>query len=186
MEHDKIIQTWLDYCRKVLPEEWTVTRAESVSGKDGPRPPKPYLTLKIISGPRKLTLDDNVCFNGKSEGSRNFNLVGIRGYTLSIKSFGIDYIDALEDVSTCLDDPDLNTFLKQEADIAITNKGDVIDVSALLETGYERRGSLDIIFNSSKNKETSIGLIENVEVSGSISSNGNEDPIETSNIINKE
>ena len=170
MKHNTIIQAWLDYCNQVLPDEWTVTRAEEVTGKDAPRPVGPYITLKIISGPRKLTLDDETRFNGKDSGSRNFNLVGQRAYTLSIKSFRAGHNDALSDISTCLDDPDFYELLKEKACIAITNKGDVLDISGMLDTGFEGRSSLDIFFNSSNNKETGIGLIEGVQVEGKLES----------------
>jgi hypothetical protein len=168
MTHDELIQTWIDYCRQVLPDEWTITREEETSGRDAPRPPKPYLTLKIISGPRQLTMDDELRFNGNSTGNRNYNLVGQRAYTISFKAYGEGYVDALHDLSMGTDDPDLNEFLKTTGDIAVTNRGNVSDISGLLETGFERRASLDIIFNSSHNKETGIGLIETVKITGEL------------------
>ena len=190
MKNKVIYQAWLDYCRAVLPNEWTLTRAESISGKDGPRPAKPYLTLKLLSGPSKKTIDDPLVFNGEIEGEKNFDLVGIRGYTLSIQAFGREekdeHVDALEDISTCLDDPDLKQILRDKANIGISSKGDVLDLSSLVETGFEGKASLDIAFNSSNNKETNVGLIENVEVSGQSSQNANEDPINSSITINKE
>lgn len=183
MTYEQIILAWINYAREVLPEHWTITRAESISGNDGPRPPKPYVTLKIISGPRQPTLDDVNIYDEQSE---SFYLVGFRGYTISFKSYGEGFSDALEEISTYLDDPEFSAILKQEADIAITSKGNVVDISAQLETGYERRASLDITFNSSNNKKSRVGLIEKVEVKGSISSNRNEAPITTNNEINKE
>lgn len=183
LKHNTILKSWFDYCKKVLSEEWTVTFEEETFNSDGARPPKPYVTLKIISGPRKLALDDNLV----NTSGNKFELVGQRGYTLSIKSYGTDYIDGLEDLSTCLDDPDNWEKLKSDADIAIVDRGDVSDISAKLETGFERRATLDIIFNSSNNKLTNIGPIEGVEVSGSIK---NEDGTKTVNtnmpIITKE
>lgn len=168
MKASTIIQAWLDYCNQVLPDEWTVTRAEEVTGKDAPRPAGPYITLKIISGPRKLSLGDELRFNGKESGDRNFNLVGQRAYTLSIKSFRSGHADALEEISTCLDDPDFYQILKDKGCIAVTNRGDVIDITSPLDTGFEGRSSLDIFFNSSNNKETGVGLIEGVEIKGEL------------------
>lgn len=173
MKHDKILNAWYNYCEKVLSSDWTIAFSEAISGANGERPPKPYVTLKIISGPRKLGLDDEL----RQEGDK-FYLVGQRAYTLSIKSFGTDFIDGLEDLSTCLDDPDYWEALKEEADIAVTDRGDVSDISAKLETGFEKRATLDIIFNSSNNKITNIGPIESVEVTGSLK---NEDDSKTVN-----
>ena len=185
MKHETIIQAWIDYSKKVLSSDWTITRAEEVTGKDAPRPSGSYITIKTISGPRKLTLDDELRFNGKSEGESNYNLVGQRAYTLSIKAFRAGHNDALQDLSTCLDDPDLCAFLKEKADIAITNKGDVIDISGVLETGFEGRSSLDIIFNSSNNKETNVGLIERIVVTGEITTESGKKINTNSGNINK-
>lgn len=185
MNREKIIQAWLDFCNQVVPDEWTVTRAEEVTGRDAPRPQGPYLTLKIISGPRKLTLDDEMRFNGKEEGSCNFNLVGQRAYTISVKAFRAGHADVLEEISACLEDPDFADLLRKKACIAITNRGDVIDISAQLETGYEGRSSIDIFFNSVNNKETKVGLIEGVEIQGSLESDTGKE-INTNQTINKE
>lgn len=177
MNSNTITQAWLDYCNNVLGDEWTVTLAESLVGQDAPRPNGPYITLKIISGPRKLTLDDEVRFNGQTEGDSSFSLVGQRAYTLSIQAFRSGHSDALELLSTCLDDPDHYEELKARADIAITNRGDVIDISGKLETGWESRSSIDIIFNSSNNKPIGIGILEGVKISGELET-------ETGKIIN--
>jgi len=175
MNSDKIISAWIEYCRSVLPDEWTITRAEEVTGKDAPRPVGPYLTLKIISGPGKLSIDDELRFNGKESGERNFNLVGQRAYTLSIKAFRSGHGDALEELSACIEEPDLYSMLRERADISVTRRGPVIDISGMLDTGFEGRSSLDIFFNSSNNKETSVGIIESVQVEGKIKTeDGNE------------
>jgi hypothetical protein len=186
MKFNQIIQAWIDYCNQVLPDEWTVTRAEEVTGKDAPRPQGPYITLKIISGPRKITMDDELRFNGKSEGKNNFNLVGQRAYTLSVKSFRAGHNDALSDISTYLDDPDFCEILKEKACISVTNKGDVLDISGLIDTGFEGRSQLDIFFNSSNNRETRVGLIENVEIEGETRNEGFGNIINTNQTINKE
>lgn len=185
MNRETIIQAWVDLCNQVLPDEWTVTRAEEVTGKDAPRPVGPYITLKIISGPRRLTIVDETRFNGQENGSSNFDLVGQRAYTLSIKAFRAGHNDALESIATCLDDPDFYQLLKDKACISVTRIGDVLDISAKLETGFEGRSSLDIFFNSVNNKETNIGLIEGVEIEGSLESDTGK-TINTNQTINKE
>ncbi len=187
MTRKEIYQAWIDYCKLVLPE-WTITRAEQMTGKDGPRPDKPYLTLKIIAGPGRLAIDDNLIPIAGTDDS--FNMTSLRSSTLSIRSFGRndyeEHIDALELLSTCLSDPDKNVPLKKDNKIGIGIRGPVVELNGLVETGYEHQGSVDIGFNSVHNKVANIGSIENVEVSGSISGNANDDPIETNSVINKE
>ena len=77
-------------------------------------------------------------------------------------------MDALNDIETCLEEPDLWEQLKKDADISVQSTTGVSDISAKLETGFEKRATLDIIFNSSNNKVTNIGPIESVEVSGTL------------------
>jgi len=158
-----IQKAWYDYLNSVLPEEVTVVFAEELENEGGPRPQKPYVTLKLISGPRHLTLDDEIRFSGN-----NAALVGQRAYTLSVQSFGADHIDYLNDISTYLDDPNKFSKLKSDADIAVTNRGAVLDISQQIGTAFERRASLDIIFNSSNNKPIDIEVIENVSISGTL------------------
>ena len=129
--------------------------------------------------------DDEMRFNGKSQGSKNFNLVGQRAYTLSVKAFRAGHNDALSDISTYLDDPDFCELLKEKACIAITNKGDVLDISGPIDTGFEGRSQLDIFFNSSNNKDTGIGLIEGVRIEGELETDSGK-IINTNVDINKE
>lgn len=165
MLSETILTAWRNFCNNVLPadENWTVVYSEEISGRDAPRPQKPYLTLKIISGPRKVHEDD---LRKNDDGT--FEIVGQRAFTLSLQAYGPNCLDRLDDLSIALDDPDHFYQLKQDADIAVTNRGNVLDVSTKLATGYEKRGSLDIVFNSSKNKVTEIDRIEGVEISGEV------------------
>lgn len=168
MKRSVIMQAWIDHFRDALPEIWTITQEEEILNADSPRPPKPYITLKIISGPGRITIDDEMVLNKKDK----HTLVGQRSYTISAKAFGQDYMDGLNDASTVLDDPDFWENLRDKAQIAVTGRTSVIDISAKLETGFERRASLDIFFNSVNNKETNIGTIEKVVVSGQIETEG--------------
>jgi len=165
MQRSVIEKAWFDYCENVLSEEWTVTFAESISGANGARPPKPYVSLKVISGPRRISIDDNHTFEDDQ-----VHLVGQRGYTVSIKAYGQEYIDGLNDIETCVEDPEFWEQLKNDADISVQSTAGILDISSKLETGFEKRASLDIIFNSSNNKITNIGPIESVEVSGTMES----------------
>lgn len=165
MDNNVIIQAWIDYCASVLGNDWTITRAEEVTGRDAPRPVGNYLTLKVISGPGRITIDDELRYDTPRDA---FNLVGQRSYTLSIQAFRAGNSDALNLLSSKLGDPDFYDQLKVDADISVTNKGSVTDISAQLETGFESRSAIDIFFNSSNNIETGIGTLEKVEISGEL------------------
>lgn len=184
MKNKKILKAWFDYVNSVVPDNCIVTFAEELDGKGAPRPPLPYVTLKLVSGPGHLTLDDEYRINE----SGKYSLVGQRSYSLSVQIYGsscdddFDHIDILSDISTYLDDLDKRDQLRADADIAVTSKGTAADISRLLGAGFERRGSLDIGFNSSNNKETNVGTIEHVEIIGTIES---AQTITTNQIINK-
>lgn len=179
MNNETILQAWLSYCQAILGEDWTVTFAEQLG--NSPRPPKSYVTLKLINGPGRFHEDDL----RKDPADGNLYLVGQRNYTLSIQSYGPGHIDELENLSTSLDEPDNFYQLKDDANIAVTNRGNVLDVSTRLPNGYESHGSLDIVFNSSKNKVTGIEKIEGVEISGEVNDEV-KTVIETQQTINKE
>jgi len=169
--YNVILQAWIDYCKAVLAPEITVCIAEESVGQDSPRPPKPYVTLKIIAGPGLITRDDELRFNEDSP-EKIHDLVGQRSYTISMKAYGENFNDILNDISTYLDDDDKREILRDAAKIAVTNKGTVVDISGQLPTGFEKRASLDIFFNSSQNKETQVGIIEGVEIAGQLTTDG--------------
>lgn len=178
MLQSNILRAWYLYAKECVPNNWTVTYAKQTD--DSPRPPKPYLTLNIIAGPRPLTMDDELRYIDDDEFG---SLVGQRSHTLSIQAYGDGFNDILSKIQSFLDDPDKRDLLR-EADIAVTSKGAITDISRALSTGYEHRASLDIVFNSSNNLLTGIGPIEKVEITGALDT-GNS-TIETSHIINKE
>jgi len=155
-------KAWYDFVKSVVPSPWTVTFADQKD--DAPRPPKPYLTLKIITGPQKKMLKDIKRFIPGENNDQAF-LVGLRSYSLSIQAYGADFDDALGDVITLLDEPDKRQILRN-SDIGSIVAGGILDISQRLPTGFESRASLDITFVSSNTKETGIGYIDTVVIGG--------------------
>lgn len=154
---------WRDWIVSQVPTECKVIYAEPISGGDGPRPPKPYITLKIISGPRARGFDEL----RRKPNSDVFQVGGLRQYTLSIQAFGLGGYDMLGDLVSRMDDPYAS--VEKSRVVAIVDRGDVVDISSLLETGYETRAALDVIFHAAKNLDTSIKPIERVRIGGTLS-----------------
>lgn len=179
MLQDNIKKAWFNFVKASVPSEWTVTYSDQKD--DAPRPPKPYITLKIISGPKPKMLKDIKMFVA---GNDNSFLVGERRYTLSIQAYGADFNDALGDIITYLSDDDKRDALRA-ADIGSVVSNGILDISKRLPTGFESRASLDILFNSSNTKETGIGTIENVTISGELETEDGT-VIETNQTINQE
>lgn len=179
MLQDNIKTAWFTFIKEVVSSEWAVTYADQKD--DAPRPPKPYLTIKIVSGPKAMMIRETKQF---ISGEDSAFLVGQRSYSLSIQAYGADFNESLGDIITCLDDPDKRQILR-DADIGGINKGGIIDISSRLPTGFESRASLDILFNSSNTKSTGIGSIETANITGEMETPGGT-IIETNQTITKE
>ena len=80
---DKLVTVWVRYCNLVLGDGWVVTQSEAIVGKGAVRPKKPYLTLKIISGPNDYTIDDELIVD-----SNGFQQIfSQKSFTISIQAF---------------------------------------------------------------------------------------------------
>lgn len=186
MKSNEIIKAWMNYAITLFPD-YTVIHSEELAGKDGPRPKLPYMSLKLIAGPTMNTIDSQY----RKNSSRNFDLISRERYTLSVQVFGsneddsFEYLDVLKSFKNQLDSPDRLEQLRSEGDIGIQNRGSVRDISMKMQTGYERRATLDIIFLSSDISDIGLTSIESVEISGSLNSEDGSSEIETNQTINK-
>lgn len=151
---------WFNFVSIAIKDEFpdhSVIFAES----DGPRPDKPYLTLKV-TGPARVTTTDPKVYNADAD---KFRFETWRRYNLSIQSYGVSHLDVLDDIILGSQNPDFKQNLT-DCDIGVEIRGNIIDLSDKHSTGWERRGSLDISFLASKIKLTNIGTIESTEISG--------------------
>lgn len=162
--HSQIKSAWYEFVSQNVAPEVTVVFAEAVTGNPSPRPPKPYVTIKVISGPIATGLDEYRLNVGGT-----FDVTGLRKYTVNLQAFGVEAYDILATLQTLIDNREKRAVLTDQADISVVNRGAVTDLSELLETGYESRASLDITFNSSTAIDTEITPIEKAAVSGTIS-----------------
>lgn len=173
MTRNCIETAWYEFVRNFTTvENLTVIFADELSPNtgQGPRPPRPYVTLKIISGPEPVYQFDDFRFNSATN---KFEICGLRQYSISIQSFGVDAIEALSELQMKLDLPEaIQCFHESDADISIVNKGPVTNISSLLETGFEDRASMDVVFNTTKSVESDPGIIEKIDFEGTLE-NGN-------------
>jgi hypothetical protein len=162
MARGDIERAWFRWLEARKHEDFNIVFSEELSRTDAPRPRPPFITLKLISGPRTKGSDD------LRRVGNGFKITGLRQYTLSIQAFGEGGYDALEDYVTRLDDQLEAADLRRDVGIGIVSRGDVVDISALLETGYERRAQLDVIFSCSTEVDAVAAPIERVSVGGTI------------------
>ena len=172
----KILTTWLRAIRQLLSDNSvTIIFAE----QPGPRPEKPYISLKLLAGPSPLGSFDD--FRRDETTQNRFVISGMRQYTLNIQVFGPDSLAIVDQVQTLMDSPNIFPLLRNDdVDLAVVERGGVDDISELLDTGYEARVSMDVVFNAAVNVVVDPGTIESVEWSGEIE---NGDTIEVSGTV---
>ena len=178
---ETIENTWFDVIKTIVSNDFkktfpgnapnfTVVFSEKLFARDtinvnDPRPPKPYITLKLISGPITKGSFDEI---RPIPGTTKSTLSGERQYTMNIQTYGEGGVDALNLIQTIMDSTTYRAKFKNDADISIISRGTVTDISALLDTGFEVRATLDVVFNTSVNIEIETGAIEDVCISGTL------------------
>lgn len=126
--------------------------------ENSPRPALPYLTLFLNSlvqiGNDYVPRPDNV---GELE------IVGDREFTLQIQSYGGDPITLLENIRSSLQKETVLATLRANG-IVFVQQNPITDITALLDTEFENRASMDILFRIAQIDDDNHGLIETVEV----------------------
>lgn len=122
------------------------------------RPPKPYISLHIIGGPRMIGCDDEVV---DPIDSKVF-LIGMRELSLSCNFFGENAYAELGRVQESLGLPTaVEMFLKDN--IVFVSDTGIKDLSALMENRFESRAQMDLKFRlTNKVKDYDSTVIESV------------------------
>ena len=132
-----------------------------------PLPARPCVTLRLIQGPNRLGTSDNYC--PKGDGSDDFVVGGHRSMILSVQVFGdLKIMDPVafqlaSDLNASLSKVTVTDVLRTYG-IAVSDPGDVSDISALEETEYEDRAQFDVSLIVAENVEDRPGVIETYEV----------------------
>ena len=125
---------------------------------NAPRPDLPYVTLSMLSfsqvGWDYIPRPDT---NGDAE------LTGDREFTLQMQAFGDNAFGILEDIRTSLQKPSVLDTLRDDG-IVFVNQNEITNVTALLDTEWEPRASMDIQFRVAQTAEDDLGKIETVEL----------------------
>lgn len=159
---DNILSRWYN----VLTDLVNDNSVSIIYGReDGHRPPKPYIVMELIAGGSTNGGFDDV--RKKTTNNADYYISGTRQYTLNLQAFGGDSMFLLDKIMTLLDKPNISESLQDaNVDISIVNRGEITDISQLLETSIEARYSLDIIFNAAVNETVTIGTIGTVDIDG--------------------
>lgn len=146
----------------------TTTEAIDVTvifaNQNAPRPDKPYATILIVS---------NVALGGRDEQRSTdsdgiMTLTGLRRMTLSINIFGEGALDYMEQARNSLNKQTVLDDFFWADDIAIINKGEIQNLTLLLETIYEPRAQMNLTIGYAQEYYDDVGFIESVEVNDEI------------------
>lgn len=146
------------------------TQDERRPGVSGP-PSLPYFSLKILQPGAKSGDDDK-----RYVSNTTWNSGGVRKMTVEFDCYGNSHEEAYNWMATwqtALDLEDVQMNLRM-AGIAVWVIGDVADLSALLNTGYEGRAHLECTFGIAMNLQSDLGSIETVPIEGTVTNPDND------------
>jgi hypothetical protein len=148
----KAIQDW---GQSILPGV-TVIWAE----QNAPRPQGEFVTLKIISGPIKIGRDESRI---SETIPGQLDIIGHRSFIVSINSYGGDALVLLLKLQDSLSLLSVRDPLST-AGLTVNDVGNVRDVTAVVDTRFERRANLEVTFSYVTTYDENPGYIEKVSV----------------------
>lgn len=153
-----------------------------VDRSNTPRPNEDYISVRVSSPVQQTGSRDDI----EHKDDTKFNIGGARTFTMTIEAYKVkspsdsrvnydffDPQDRLIKLNDALEDPNRRLPLTK-AGLAVWNKSAIIDVTELIETGYESRAQVDYIMGMASNREADLGIIEKVAITPTIE--GEEDP----------
>lgn len=130
--------------------------------QNAPQPDPPYITLKLISGPIQIGSIDDMQWD---DDIGKFVVSGMRGFTLSVASYGSDSMDMLTRLQFALQMPENEESL-DDIGIGINNELSILDLAEIRNVGFEQRSVMDIAFHSVFRIESTTQNIQKVEIEG--------------------
>lgn len=173
---DEIMTPFINWLKEIHPGITVIVDRPNVN-----RPAAPYITVNILAPLQAIGSRDNAPIARDSDpGNTIFRMTGQRQFTMSVKAYekgeNKDFFDAqdrLIRVVNATRDPGLRATLRA-AGLAVLADGAILDVTELIESGYEPRAQLDLIMGIAEDRETDLGAIENVGITGTV--DGQTDP----------
>lgn len=124
---------------------------------NAPRPQEYYTTLFLSN--MIIVGQDYV---GQPTDSEIESISGNREFTLTAQSYGGDVMGRMETLRTSLQKPSVQAALRA-SNIVTINSDAVIDLTDIVNTGYEPRASVDMHFRIAQTTDDENGLIQAIE-----------------------
>lgn len=137
---------------------------------NSPRPALPYVTIKFMVLAQRFGDDVTEQVGAAGDGTMVTNTGGPRGIVVSFNAYGSSHEQAADLVArwqASLDTEAIRSMLGA-AGVAIWRIGDALDLSTLLDSGFEGRSHIDVSFGVASNIESVSSFIESVDVSSNV------------------
>lgn len=152
----------------------TVIMAEPET-PNAPRPPKPYITMKMVTPAGKYGDDSAEQFlDDLGQPTTIWNRGGQRKMVVDFNCYGCSHEQAYNYMALLQSWLELETTqarLYAAAQIAVWLNGSVTDLSALLTTGFEGRALLEVAFGISANLTEDLSAVTTVDITGELDIN---------------
>jgi len=152
-----------DFLTAVTNIQFIWDKPDSQGAQKGQKPSMPYGTMNISSGPSKVA--------GSSETYKEldtFTYKHVKAFTLSINIYAqTGHLARIDDILTAFDLPTKQAILRN-AGLAVWNIGEPLDISALQNTGFELRGTVDIEMSYGVEMDDVPGEFQTVDIDGTL------------------
>lgn len=153
------VRTWLR--RAAVDDDTDLLHAQViVADQKAPRPPIPYLMVRLLTPGQKVGHDERV-YGVTGGGAPTMELAGLRRATVSVQGYGEATADWLEEAVIGLGRDSVMT-LNRTSGISVEDLGDTANISLLVDTGIEPRFARDfaVLYAVRGGKETLVELLE--------------------------
>lgn len=126
---------------------------------NSPRPTVPYITLFIsqVTAVNQDWANPNADINGST------SMKGDRQFTLEIQAYGADPLTLMENIRTSLQKQSILDTLRTNG-IAFYSSLTINDITELVDSQYERRAHLDVLFGIGQVYADSPGFFDHIEL----------------------
>jgi hypothetical protein len=151
------------------------------------RPLKTYLSVRISTPLQRQGSNDSIVHKTGD----TFEISGQRRLGVSITCHMVknsDTMDIRNDFFTAQDllaqvqdacENPLALETLNDAGIAVWSAGDILDLTELVESGFESRAQIDLVIGLASNRDVDLGYIDSVEFVGTVE--GDDEPVVTVN-----
>lgn len=126
---------------------------------NAPRPVVPYVTLYMNT----VTAVNQDWASPNSDNLGNIDMHGDRQFTLQVQAYGNDPLTVLENIRTSLQKQTVLDTLRANG-IAFYQSLTINDITELVDSRFERRAQLDILFGIGQVYQDTPGFFDEIEI----------------------